>query len=125
MNWQISVQEFFTKNQIITCELDKLMKLNDEELINLSKTEDLILEYIQIKSKNIEILKWKYMTIVFYQKIIKKIFEKANENKKIIFYEKLKEEYFNKENFFYDELLMKNYESFLEKKIEVLNIFIF
>ena len=118
MNWQISVQEFFTKNQIITCELDKLTKLNDEELINLSKTEDLILEYIQIKSKNIEILKWKYMTIVFYQKIIKKIFEKANENKKIIFYEKLKEEYFNKENFFYDELLMKNYESFLEKKIE-------
>ena len=74
MNWQISVQEFFTKNQIITCELDKLMKLNDEELINLSKTEDLILEYIQIKSKNIEILKWKYMTMVFYQKIIKKIF---------------------------------------------------
>ena len=118
MNWQISVQEFFTKNQIITCELDKLTKLNDEELINLSKTEDLILEYIQIKSKNIEILKWKYMTIIFYQKIIKKIFEKANENKKIIFYEKLKEEYFNKENFFYDELLMKNYESFLEKKIE-------
>ena len=53
MNWQISVQEFFTKNQIITCELDKLMKLNDEELINLSKTEDLILEYdYGILSKN-------------------------------------------------------------------------
>ena len=42
MNWQISVQEFFTKNQNITCELDKLMKLNDEELINLSKTENLV-----------------------------------------------------------------------------------
>ena len=99
MNCQISVTDFYAKNQSFSLELEKLIDKKDEYLINNTQLFDLILEYIQIKSENAEIIKWKCITLIFYYKIIKKIINNTNENKQIIFYQKLQDkDYYYKLN---------------------------
>ena len=119
MNSQISVRDFFTKNQFFSFELEKLKDKNDEIFIKNSKIFDLILEYIQIKSENPEIIKWKCMTLIYYSKIIKKIIYKTNESKQICFYQKLQDkDYYNEFNLNeYKDYLLSIYQNNSEKNI--------